>query len=151
MFTQKLFTMTTILVLLFAASGCSSPSADLQATPRPATATAMPPAPTKAPLAEPTLVIATATEMLPSFTIAPVAEPTQGTGLPSVTQLTKCNSQCFAPAWLPDGTQISYFSGEDGQIHVVDRQGKTIRTFTLPENSFFGTWSPDGKQLAFTT
>jgi Tol biopolymer transport system component len=54
------------------------------------------------------------------------------------------------PAFSPDGERIAFRSGRDGGgIFVMGRTGEAVRRVT--RTGFRPTWSPDGRQLAFTT
>jgi tricorn protease len=59
-----------------------------------------------------------------------------------------------SPAWSPDGSQIAWFSDEEGEYRlVIAPQGGLgeRRTIPMPESSyFFGPrWSPDGGHIAY--
>ncbi len=58
-----------------------------------------------------------------------------------------------APAWSPDGQQISWFSDESGEyaLLVADQYGDNLRTIKLDEPTYFYTpvWAPDSKHISF--
>ncbi|MCD4692962.1 MAG: PDZ domain-containing protein, partial [Calditrichales bacterium] len=57
------------------------------------------------------------------------------------------------PAWSPDGKQISWFSDDGGEYHLViaDQYGKEKKKVTLDNPTFYYTpvWSPDSKYISF--
>ncbi len=53
-----------------------------------------------------------------------------------------------APAFSPDGRQISFHSSRDGGIFVMGATGESVRR--LSSIGFDPAWSPDGKQIIFT-
>jgi eukaryotic-like serine/threonine-protein kinase len=54
------------------------------------------------------------------------------------------------PAFSPDGSLIAFHeSDEDGGIFVAGATGESVRR--LSDLGFEPSWSPDGKQIAFTT
>ena len=74
----------------------------------------------------------------------------------------------YAPAWSPDGRAIAYVSGQDvsadgsyvASIYVADASGANPVRITEPPNhqgpvanadDTTPAWSPDGKQIAFTS
>lgn len=60
------------------------------------------------------------------------------------------------PLWSPDGKQIAWFSDKDSQaysIYITDQEGiKEPRKIPIGESKlgWDGTWSPNGKFIAFT-
>ena len=68
------------------------------------------------------------------------------------TRLTFNKSNDFSPAWSPDGQQIAFDSGQDGnrEVYVMDADGKNQRRLTHhPASDSSPSWSPDGAQIVF--
>ncbi|HEX5109057.1 MAG TPA: protein kinase [Vicinamibacterales bacterium] len=54
------------------------------------------------------------------------------------------------PSVSPDGRWIAFSEGSPGDIHVINRDGRTARRITdHPAEDHFPVWSPDGRHLAF--
>ena len=81
-----------------------------------------------------------------------------------VRRLTKDPKYDSAPAWSPDGQKITFMSFRDehrieadgiifGDIYVMNADGTNpINLTQSPERAdFSSSWSPDGKQIAFTS
>jgi Tol biopolymer transport system component len=76
------------------------------------------------------------------------------------TLLTEPQGYASSPRWSPDGKQIAYFASAGGELGLwlMNADGSDKRELTTFErsNAFVGdtgnelTWSPNGKQLAFT-
>ena len=57
-----------------------------------------------------------------------------------------------APSWSPDGTQITFSSGSNGnrEVFVADADGENLVNLTdHPSNDIYPSWSPDGTKIAF--
>jgi len=59
----------------------------------------------------------------------------------------------WAPSISPDGKRILFdYAGPDGvDLYVTNVDGTGLQALTQDHQSFFGHWSPDGRQIAFTT
>jgi TolB protein len=60
----------------------------------------------------------------------------------------------YLPVYSPDGKQIAFMSGRDGnpEIYVMNADGSNIRRLTNhPAGESSPTWSPTGSQIAFTS
>jgi TolB protein len=56
-------------------------------------------------------------------------------------------SDCWNPAWSPDGSQIAYVSGTPWGIYVMAAGGGSATRLT---SGTAPAWSPDGTKIAFT-
>lgn len=58
------------------------------------------------------------------------------------------------PVWSPKGDKIAWFSDKSGdyQLHTSDQEGQGVKSFALPNPSFYftPTWSPDGKFISYS-
>ena len=60
---------------------------------------------------------------------------------------------CSTPRWAPDGTRLSYVCQHRGQAQIFVRwmdSGQSAVITRLAQSPGNVTWSPDGRQLAFT-
>ncbi len=76
--------------------------------------------------------------------------------LPPTTMTTLRSGIAFAPAWSPDGTRIAYSSTETGrhEIWVLDANTRATKQITFSTDWFwnqFPSWSPDSKQIIFSS
>ena len=75
-----------------------------------------------------------------------------GSGAINLTEGSKGNNAF--PAFSPDGRQIVFRSGRDGnhEIYLMDADGKNLRRLTNdPATDTMPTFSPKGNQIAFTS
>lgn len=59
----------------------------------------------------------------------------------------------FSPRWSPSGDRLAYASSTEGSVQIYLRwmdSGQTARLSDLTASPGSLTWSPDGKQIAFT-
>src|SRR6266508_1571322 len=81
-----------------------------------------------------------------------------------LTQLTNMDNGACQPSWSPDGTQLVFISpclgrGEffeniynESSLYIINADGTGLKQLTpAPGSDFEPTWSPDGKQIAFTS
>jgi TolB protein len=67
---------------------------------------------------------------------------------------TKGNGNNYMPVFSPDGRQIAFMSGRDGntEIYVINVDGSNPRRLTNhPAADSTPTWSPSGDRIAFTS
>ncbi len=67
---------------------------------------------------------------------------------------TKSVGTNYLPVFSPDGKQIAFMSGRDGnpEIYVMNVDGSNLRRLTNhPAGDTTPTWSPSGSQIAFTS
>jgi TolB protein len=67
---------------------------------------------------------------------------------------TKSVGTNYLPVFSPDGRQIAFMSGRDGnpEIYVMNADGSNLRRLTNhPAEDGSPTWSPSGSQIAFTS
>lgn len=89
----------------------------------------------------------TATEAAPEWTIYRW-DPRDGGGI-----LLSASAQLADPEFSPNGERLVYTSpGVDGvwQIHLLERGEHLQRLTDLPGGAYEPTWSPDGRQIAFS-
>ncbi len=68
--------------------------------------------------------------------------------------LTSGHDNDTSPRWSPDGTRIAYLSGDEGHVQIFVRwmdSGQTARITDMEAAPGGISWSPDGKQIAFTS
>lgn len=57
------------------------------------------------------------------------------------------------PVWTPDGRHVTYASDRSGRLemyrHAIDGSAAPQRIFTQPFDAAPGSWTPDGRTLAF--
>ncbi|HKG53132.1 MAG TPA: protein kinase [Anaerolineales bacterium] len=81
-----------------------------------------------------------------------------------LTQLTNMDNGACQPSWAPDGVRLVFISpclgrGEifetiynESSLYVVNADGTGLKQLTpSPGSDFEPAWSPDGKQIAFTS
>ncbi len=54
-------------------------------------------------------------------------------------------------AWSPDGSSISYITGESNDLYVLRSDGSHPRRITVPGRVRRYLWSPDGSRIAYVT
>ncbi|MCB9159909.1 MAG: PD40 domain-containing protein [Caldilineaceae bacterium] len=68
-------------------------------------------------------------------------------------QVTACSSDCYDPAWSPDGMWIAYVGKDllDEEIYRVNLDGSVVTqlTFNDWESDKHPSWSPDGSRIVF--
>jgi Tol biopolymer transport system component len=70
-----------------------------------------------------------------------------------VRQLTNDASTHRSPAFSPDGSQIAFWSDQDGlqNIYVMDADGDNLRQLTQGSQNVDPSWSPDGSRIVFVS
>jgi eukaryotic-like serine/threonine-protein kinase len=81
-----------------------------------------------------------------------------------LTQLTNMDNGACQPSWAPDGTRLVFISpclgrGEifetiynESSLYIINADGTGLKQVTpSPGSDFEPVWSPDGKQIAFTS
>ncbi|MBU1677023.1 hypothetical protein KKA85_14740, partial [bacterium] len=63
-------------------------------------------------------------------------------------ELTDGKRPCARPAWSPDGERIAYVGG-NGDLRVMDADGKHDKSLSASWNLNDFAWSPDGRWLAY--
>lgn len=67
--------------------------------------------------------------------------------------LTGNETNDYALSWLPDGTQLTYYSLQDSdyEIFVMNADGSEARQLTQTEgNDWWPGWSPDGADIVLS-
>ncbi len=78
---------------------------------------------------------------------------TDGTDQFQVTNLAPTEDDGIFPSLSPDGQRIAftYNAGEGPDLFVINADGSALHQITEDHGSFWPRWSPDGKQLVFST
>jgi WD40 repeat protein len=54
-------------------------------------------------------------------------------------------------AWSPNGSSISYITGESNDLYVLNSDGSHLRRISVPGRVRRYLWSPDGSRIAYVT
>jgi len=82
----------------------------------------------------------------------------------NLTQLTNMDNGACQPSWSPDGMQLVFISPclgrgdifetiyNESSLYIINADGTGLKQLTpAPGSDFEPAWSPDGKQIAFTS
>jgi Tol biopolymer transport system component/serine/threonine protein kinase len=169
-------TPVTLPALTATQGTLATPIAPFTVTTQPPTATH-----TNAPIVSPTAQFTTtaASTPIPQATltgggIGQIAFASERTGLPQIflvnldgtnlVQLTNQSSGACQPSWSPDGARLAFTSPcrlhgdfvngaySDSSLFVINADGTGMKQLTSVAGADFDPdWSPDGKQIAFTS
>lgn len=141
-------------IATFTATATRQPTAEF--TPTPADSTAIPVA-TLVGGSSGQIVFASSRSVVPQLYLVNA----DGTDL---TQLTNMDNGACQPSWAPDGTRLVFISpclgrGEifetiynESSLYIINADGTGLKQLTpSPGSDFEPAWSPDGKQIAFTS
>ena len=141
-------------IATFTATATHPPTAEF--TPTPADSTAIPVA-TLVGGSSGQIVFASSRSVVPQLYLVNA----DGTDL---TQLTNMDNGACQPSWAPDGTRLVFISpclgrGEifetiynESSLYIINADGTGLKQLTpSPGSDFEPAWSPDGKQIAFTS
>jgi len=75
-----------------------------------------------------------------------------GTGITRITPI-EHDRYSYRASWSPDGTQVLYTRGDhadtDRRLCKIDITGKNLKTITKGDEVDFGSFSPDGRKVAY--
>jgi Tol biopolymer transport system component len=59
------------------------------------------------------------------------------------------DSECVDIRWSPDGTKLSYASGRNHALHVIDLAGKREEVIANTDGAGWHWWSPSGNEIVY--